>query len=343
MKKYTLALMKLTIFLLPLITVCCHRQPLEDEYYEHVKVPVSINWTKSDLTPQNVTVLFYNETDGKLALEHRFENNPNEIQSYADVPYGKYTVVVFNELRDQIDYVGVRGYETLNTLEFYAKTDPEVKQVKSSTSTSNATTYVKEPDIVAISVVRGFEVKANTNTTPRQLIGLTPERKVGYMDITIHIKGLNNARMPALVDLRNIAGSYFVDTDKNSTTPVACQFMMNNRTYDPESSTDGTISTKVKVFGVLGDRTTVADQPTGHPIALDISLMLVDADKTIINHVVDITDMLTFTGEVNGSISLETELPIPAPLPDVKPEGGDSGFGSDLTDWGIIDVPLVSH
>lgn len=339
MKKHTLSLVILVGLLLTLITVSCHRQPLEDEYYEHVRVPVSINWSKSELTPQNVTVLFYNETDGKLALEHRFENNSNEIQSYADVPYGKYTVVVFNELRDQIDYVGVRGHENLHTLEFYAKTDTEVKKVKSSTSATTAVSYVKEPDIVAISVVRGFEVKANT----RQLIGLTPERKVGYMDITIHIKGLNNARMPALVDLRNIAGSYFVDIDKNSTIPVACQFMMDNRTYDPESTTDGTISTKVKVFGVLGERTSVADQPAGHPITLDISLMLVDADKTIINHVVDITNMLTFTGEVNGSISLETELPIPDPLPDVKPEGGDSGFGSDLIDWGIIEVPLFSH
>lgn len=336
MKNYILLV--LTGLLLTALTVSCHRQPLEDEYYEHVKVPVGIDWSKADITPQNVTVLFYNESDGKLALEHRFENNGNEIQSYADVPYGKYTVVVFNELRDQIEYVGVRGHETLKTLEFYAKTDTEVKKVKSPNSKATDA-YIKEPDIVATSVVRGFEVKAEN----RMLVGLVPERKVGYMDITLHIKGLNNARMPALVDLRNIAGSYFVDTDRNSTAPVACQFMMDNRTYDSESTTDGTISAKVKVFGVLGDRTTTSDQPTSQPIELDILLMLVDADKTIVNHVVNITDMLTFTGEVNGSISLETELPIPSPLPDVEPEGGDSGFGSNLIDWGVIDVPLISH
>lgn len=334
MKTHVINLQLLAALLLSaILTTSCYRQPLEDEGFENQKIPVSIDWSKADIDPQNATLLFYSEADGKLVLEHTFENSHSRIQSYADVPLGTYTVVVFNELRNQINYVGVRGHENLATLEFYAKPDTEVK------ARATTGTYVQQPDIVATAVLRGIKIEKGTQA----LTGIVPERKVGYMDINVHIAGLNNARMPALVDLKNIAGSYFPDTDRNSTDPVACQFMMENRQYDPGSSTDGTISTQIRVFGVLGNRGSVEEQPAEQPITLDILLMLVDADKTIVNHVMNITDLISFTDAINGSISLDTELEVPDPLPEVIPEGGESGFGSDLTEWEGIDIPLTQY
>lgn len=332
-KLFPIRIESLFLSAIVLLTASCQRQALENEKFDNPCIPVSIDWSKADIEPQNATLLFYNETDGRLAMEYSFENNSDRIQAYVDVPLGTYTVVAFNELRGQIDDVGIRGYENLATLEFYAKPDAEVR------ARATADNYVRQPDIVATAIVRRVKIEKGTQA----LMNIVPERKVGNMDIIIHIDGLNNARLPALVDLKNIAGAYFVDADRNSTSPVACQFMMEQRQYDPGSDANGTLSAQIRVFGVLGNRETVDDQPDGQPIQLDILLMLVDKDKTIVNRVVDITQDITFTDAINGSISLDTELEVLDPLPDVEPEGGDSGFGSDLTEWEGIDVPLIQN
>lgn len=72
----------------------CHRRPLEDGYVAKARIPIGAVWTVAGIMPQNVTALFYNQQNGKLALEHRFENNDDRIQTYAEVPAGIYTVVI---------------------------------------------------------------------------------------------------------------------------------------------------------------------------------------------------------------------------------------------------------
>ena len=336
-----------------LIVAACERRPLEDEYSNTALIPVGAIWDVADITPQNVTVLFYNQDDGKLFLEHCYENNINRIQSYVSLPVGNYTVVLFNEIRDQIDYVGIRGHENFSTLEAYSKPDTRVR------SRANGDNYVYEPGVFASSVVNNFEVAADMvhytrdrNTTQdatllssvEKLVDLVPERKVCEINILIRIKGLNNARMPALVDLRNMAGAFFVSTDKNSMESVTYQFTMNNRTYDAGSEKNGTISVKVFTFGVLGNRFGITDQRLEAPVFLDFLLMLVDAEGTIINMVIDITDKIRFSLGKNGSITLYIDLELPEPLPNVVPDvNNGSGFEAKLTDWDTVEVPLVAR
>ncbi|MCS3230420.1 DUF5119 domain-containing protein [Bacteroides thetaiotaomicron] len=135
-----------------LLLLSCHRRPLEETCEDSALIPIGTVWSQADINPQNVTALFYNQDDGKLVLEHRFENNPNRIQTYASVPAGKYTVVIFNELRGQIKGVGIRGYDNFTTLQAYAIPDPTAK----SRSADNS--YAYEPDILASVAVSDFNV-----------------------------------------------------------------------------------------------------------------------------------------------------------------------------------------
>ena len=91
------------------------RRPIEEVVDLRAVIPMGTLWEKAGIVPQNVTALFYSKNDGKLVLEHRFENSANRIQTYAYVPEGGYTVVVFNEIRGQLYGVGIRGYENLST------------------------------------------------------------------------------------------------------------------------------------------------------------------------------------------------------------------------------------
>ena len=344
-----------------LVLVCmpvlysCYRRPLDEECIEYAKIPIGSVWTKADIDPQNVTALFYNRNDGKLALEHRFENSDKVIQSYVNVPIGKYKVVLFNEIRGQINGIGIKGHENLATLEAYLLPDPNPR------TRIAGDTYVRQPEVLASVIVDDFEVTREMvvynhssgagapnpllEAAINALVGLEPERKVHEFNITVHVKGLNNARMPALVDLRDVAESYNFNTDRNTLIPATEQFTMNNRTYDPGSAKNGTISATVYTLGLLGEQPAETAPQRDQPVLLDFLFVLVDAERTLVNQVVDVTDLIDFLPEGHGAATLELYLELPEALPDVEPEGGGggSGFDTELIDWDEIDVPLKTH
>lgn len=333
----------------------CYRRPLDEECIQYAKIPIGSVWTKADIDPQNVTALFYNRVDGKLAQEHRFENSDKVIQSYVNVPVGRYKVVLFNEIRGQINGIGIKGHESLSSLEAYLLPDPNPR------TRIAGDTYVRQPEVLASVIVDDFEVTREmavyTNssssgpanpaleTSVNALVRLLPERKVHEFNITVHVRGLNNARMPALVDLRDVAESYNFDTDRNTLLPATEQFTMNGRTYDAGSVKDGIISTTVYTLGLLGERPADIDPQRDSPVLLDFLFVLVDKDRTLVNQVVDVTDLIEFLPKGHGAATLKLYLELPEALPDVEPEGGGggSGFETELIDWDEIDVPLKTN
>lgn len=357
--KYSLLLAGAWVFL-----ASCQRRPLEDGQIGKARIPIGAVWTVAGISPQNVTALFYNQQDGKLVVEHRFENNGNRIQTYADVPVGTYTVVLFNEIRGQIRGVGIRGYENLATLEAFALPNATPNATPNAApglkpglqSRANDPGYVYEPDILASVMVRGFEVTCEmvsyTQSVPGKavsatmesslevLVGLVPERKVHEFYIVVHVEGLKNARMPALINLQGMAESYGFDPDRNTRIEAIQQFTMNNRTYDAGSNQDGTISAKIHTFGMLGEKPASTDPQATVPVVMDFFFMLVDADKTVVHQQVDVTSSIRYLSQPHGATTLELEMKLPEALPHVDPHGEDSGFNTELVDWEVIDVPL---
>ncbi len=316
-----------------LLLFSCERRPLEDMCQNGNLIPIGTRWTLADIEPQNVTALFYNRDNGKLVVEHRFENTPDRIQTYANVPVGRYTVVIFNELRGQIQGIGIRGYEYLSTLEAYGIANPNFKD------RSNNNAYVYDPEVLASVMVRDFEVR--DGKPDETLVGVEPMRKVHRFNITAHVKGLNNARMPALVDLPGIAESYSFEQDRNTRIAATQQFTMNGRTYDAGSTKDGNISISIYTLGLLNEIPDDINVQVDSPVKLDFLFMLVDAEKTLVRQVVDVTSLIRFRAESHGAATLDVYVELPDPLPDVVPEGNEnSGFGSEVIDWDIIDVPL---
>lgn len=338
----------------------CHRRPLEDGYVAKARIPIGAVWTVAGIMPQNVTALFYNQQNGKLALEHRFENNDDRIQTYAEVPAGIYTVVIFNEIRGQIRGIGIRGHENLATLEAYAIPNPNPSNAPNLkpglTNRANSAGYVYEPDMLAAVLVRDFDVSCEMvsytqdskeqvvnkalESASERLVGLIPERKVHEFNILIHVDGLKNARMPALVDMKGMAESYGFDTDRSTLLAAIQQFTMNNRTYDAGSDQNGTISAKIHTFGMLGETPASTDVQPVEPVIMDFFFMLVDADKTIVHQQVDATSLIRYVPGQHGATTLELEMKLPEALHNVDPQGNDSGFDTELAEWEVIDVPL---
>lgn len=358
--------------------VACERKPIMDECIcdSSLKLPIDIDWTRSDIDLQNVSVLFYDKTSGKLVLEHTYEHNSKDIQSYANLPVGEYNAVVFNELRGQIDYVSCVGYKNFETLKFESNDDDPIRVRTESPVSTTTRSYIKQSGDLAVMTIRDIkvteqtiveaaqvdsdpdseQVSKETHQTLNQLVGVEPVKRNNTIDITIHIEGLDNARMPALADLTNIADGYYPGSDTNSTTPSTIQFTMDNKKFDEGSTTDGTISIQLSAFGAMGSRISTDHYSADTKrIILDVLFKLIDKAQTEVQREMDVTDSIVFTEQEDGSELLtiyasigydpiDPEVdPEVKPLPEVEPEehGENSGFGSSVEDWGDrVIVPL---
>ncbi|MFI3331535.1 MAG: DUF5119 domain-containing protein [Rikenellaceae bacterium] len=341
---------------------CSYQVIMDDCSCDDVaKIPINIDWSISGVVPQNVSVLVYDKASGSLVTEHRYEDNDNAIQSYIYLGEGTYTVVIFNEKRDQIDYLKVRGYESLSTLEFYVSTNTKAK------ARSESDNYLQEPGHMAVKIIDDVEIthelveysqndpdlsavamasesKTQTRVSFESLMNVIPVRKTIELSVTAHIKGLNYAMMPALVDLTNVADSYFVESDMNGLNPGVVQFNMNNRTYDTGSTTEGTIYGSTVILGALGDRvSTLSNTSLQTPIQLDMLFMLLNEELE--TRIVDVTQTLNYTIDEYGNIEMDLYINVDEALPVVESTGSgtDSGFATDLGDWSIIDVPLTNR
>lgn len=340
----------------------CERRPLEEEVRipDGAKVAITIDWEQAEIRPQNVTVLIYKE-EGDLFLETFFENAGASAYTEVYLPTGTYTIIGFNEKRDQIDYVRIRGYENLSTLETYVTTASTTYNTQSK---AKGETLVDQPGPIAVAKeaitvtkedveqFRRNALQANgngskgINKASSLQVTLQPILKTARVNITVHIKGLNNARMPALAELRHMAGGYLIGTDKNTLSPVTTQFMLTNKTYKSPSKTEGILSASITSLGVRGNRESI-DSTTGK-IYLDLAFQLVDKERTVVNYSLDVTNVLKIRTDENQIEIIDLEINRAlfgeVQLPDVIPEGGNneegSGIISDLIDWETVVVPI---
>lgn len=327
-----------------IVLTSCERRPLEDELLSKAKIPIKIYWDLAAIAPKNATVMFYAE-DGSLYKEWRTSSGATYAEGEVELEPGNYTAIAFNELRDQIDYVRMRGWDKLETFEAYVTEN--LNPLYTFSDRIAAERQVNEPGILATCMTKitvtadmlspqistkGMDTKINS------LTDLHPVRKTAQANMKVYVQKLNYAFMPAIAELRHMASSYFFATDRNSLVPVTAQFKMNNRTYASGTKINGTISAVITTFGVLGEWHHTADTPDAK-LYLDIAFMLTNAEKTIVEVSTEITDIIEIIVDERGAVTINIELDT-EPLPEIEPAGNDSGFDTELVDWNKVIIPL---
>lgn len=322
----------------------CQLRIMEDEMPDRITLPITVYWDLAGITPQNVTVLIYGE-DGSLYTERAFENAGISATTKVSLVAGTYTIVAFNEKRNQIDYVRIRGYENLYTLEAYLTT---VSSPYNTSSRVAGEAIVNQPGVLATvmktitvspDVINQFHLQENKSqiveNTLNSLTDLHPVNKTVNIGIKATVIGLNNARMPALSELRNIPSSYSFVSDKSSDETATIQFLMNNRAYEKGSLSDGNISTTLTSFNILGENETVEND-----ILLDVLFQLVDKERTVVSFSNNVIKDMTVTIGTENSVSFDIDIFL-GTLPNVKPEGSsESGMITELTDWDYVEIPI---
>ncbi len=348
--------------------VSCERKDLllECVCQLEARLPIRINWEQLDTPPQNVTVLFYDQTTGALAHTHTYEHNDQEVHSYAGLREGIFTAVVVNEiaLRDgQLKNIEAKGSDKLSTLEFVlSEAQPLVTRQDTDLG------YVGQPDQLAVLVVEDIEIDHNiihimagdilpekysgtdAAVQSHKLLDITPELKTYTLDLSIHVQNLEDSRMNVLSEIHHIASSYYPHGDRNSTTSVRQQFEIGDPVYDAPRSRDGTISVRITSLGALGVRGTMADQPDNASNSLSVNALYMLVDHTDTHESIEdreypnlgsSVEYLMFPSATQIRNHVRIHIADQEPLPDVIPEGETAaGWGSDVTDWDVIEIPL---
>lgn len=260
-----------------LLSSSCRRQ-IEDEVGRVAKVPLTINWSKSnvDVTQMHRVSVWVFPHDGTTPYDIRLQGDVT--QGILELPIGKYSLVVFNETVDPTDWTGLRFVGKEQYATFCALTDLDDFRGIYTSAKTDATTelFRKSPERLASWSVDEFEVTADMVVYTRDLLidqsspsydasardevvkelnkleQIVPMPRVKVVSITARVQNLVSAQKASGAIKGAVAGIN-LSTGKAVLEPVTHMFVLNGRTYDDSANPGhGTLGAVVNVFDVLG-------------------------------------------------------------------------------------------
>ena len=310
-------------------------------------VLVQPNWENAGLEPNGVTVFAYRDSDG--SLYRRFPPVSASEKCYIKLPEGDFSLVVMNDTPEEFGGNMVfTGEENISTLQARGVKD-ENKSSKleahlESKSSSEGSDYcIVDPSPLALSVVRGIHIspeqidyyydRPQNDISADQAIEVKTEQRnvISTVSIKAHVKGLKYARGTTLCYLRGVAAGHCMGLGVNSPDAAAQGFILNNRTFDPGSDSDGTIHASFSSFGLIGDG------KGDDKYYLDINFVLINGESYPLTF--DVSELLSVDVSLSLQLSLSVDLEIE--LPEVVGEEG-GGFNTDISEWidEIVDIPM---
>lgn len=349
--------------LLLLLTASCERRELTEELYQTAKIKVSIDWSEAALDPDNdpdgdlyraSVWLFCKEGpifNGKSYKEYRLNSC---LGGEIEVPIGHYSVLVFNNSVDEFSsYVGFRGTDRYETFEYYAKADTRSSQARNATLPA-----LLEPDVLAAWHLDNLEITPEVVTYTRTRAGeqgsssraseqanslqdVQPTRLTTQCNLQAYARQIKSVST-AQGFLQGMAGSVFLVSGQVSAAPTTVYFTLNHHTYDPGSTTDGTLNGTFNTIGPLADPaatyglqlwftltaayngSTTWPTPPEAPYQFDITEQVLYAES----HTPDL------------AVSLELDIKVGYGLTPDEPEitfptvNQGSGFSAEVEEWG---------
>lgn len=319
------------------LLVSCQREHLYYASSDTATVQVKLDWEAAGLIPNGATVFAYWQNDG--SLYKRFDPFSNAGNGYITLPQGDFTLLAMNDTPEEFEgYVGFVGMDNLNTIQAVGVKDPErTKRMHAylQTKADPEDVCIIEPDTLAVAIIKDVHVTTedidyfydkpedNVNEEEAMVLAVEPKPVFSRVNIRAHVTGLKYAQGTTLSFLRGTAAGTYLGTGINRDDQVSQAFILNNRTYDEGSDSDGTISASFLSFGLAGSN---AQQR----YYLDINFILVNGESYPLTY--DVTDALSV--DVELSLHLQLNLNLEIELPEAMGNGEDDGaFSTDVNPW----------
>ena len=334
----------ISAFILTLVVQSCQMDPLYYATDEKAYVRLNVDWNKTELNPNGLTLYVFDSYTGSKVNGTRISSNPRQIDFALGV--GKYNVVIHNDTEYELENINFENINSFSTFKAAVETTTEskYKSLASKATTSFSTRYTTESDILATAIVKEIEIfpteieyypdkpEAGQYEIVRE-IDATPKRVTEIVDIQVYVKNITSAAGAPRTHLSNMAASYMMGLDRKEDDVVTHEFVLNNRQIDPENSANGTIRKELVSFGPLFLGSGFRYIPM-----LKMNFVLVNEEEHYVE--VDLSKEITtvFDGVQNVHIiRLEVELPVVEGDHEEKPQGG---FNPDIEEWENIEVDL---
>lgn len=328
--------MRVQLFLLLgvlMLLVSCNHHELCYSHPHTAKVRVNVDWSEFvEEDPTGMTVMVYPADGGKpyTVLTHALDG------ASFNLPEGVYHTLAFNQSVSEFGSLEFRQMEKYDKAEVVSATQDS----RWYEGRADGGRVVTQPEWIGSHCEEGAMVTRQMVQAMRQegkyrsgegaeyvLSNLVPQNMVYTVHARVYVEGIYNLRS-ARAALDGMAEGYRFAMARPS--HVSATYLMEEweMTVDKSDPTRGYIDTYLYCFGL----------PDGHQGTADenlftLSVLLVD-NKTVLNFPFMVGDKFE-RGDTSVRLSLNLELELAEPLPDVKPEGGSgSGFDATVEDWG---------
>ena len=326
-------------------------------YHPHVApVRVNVDWSLFTMeNPTGMTAYAYPLHEDDVNIYRFITHKINYIT--LDLEAGSFNTLVFNQSESEYGTLEFRDLEDYNTAQV------SVVQSKSSwmASKSPETKIGSEPEWLAVGRAQSVEVTEemvklaeeeylasrediNTRAVTKvyfDVATVTPISVIKQVEFNVFCGGFYNLRS-VRASIEGMAEGCYLASGANTTGIVAHTIDNWEATENPDDITQGTATATLSTFGI----------PSGHngtpeENKLTVSFLLVD-NKTVVDHVFNIGDILAQFNEMDGSDGeiqkVVVNLELPENLPDVQPvDGSDGGFNVNVDNWGdeiVTEFPI---
>ena len=353
----------------------CVRQELEEDFYSTALIPVRIDWSLTDLDPDNdpngdifsASVWFFPKSGSRYQGAPLVYKLSNPRGQNIEVPIGIYSILIFNNTIDEYSgNVGFRGTDRYETFEYYSKPN-----LASNNTRAGEITPILEPDYLAAWRMDTYEVtpdmvmvtrsmtKANmsesriisADVATKALSAITPLPLTKRVHIVIKVVNINAAKA-AQGNFINTSHSVFLAQGSYTNSASSFVFPLNNRKYLEGSNTVGTIEATFNTFGlregnILGQymlsTTFILNSEYGGSMVYPTppaAPYLFDVTKEFTE---SIASVIVISIGFNAGPGGDPATAIPPELPEGIGAGGNGGglFGISVEEWGEVeDIPV---
>ncbi len=358
----------ITFICLALVLMACEHKELCYMHPHTAPILLKVDWKQflHKEEPTGMTVLVY-EDDGPVAETH-ITAELDSVMLY--LPVGNYHSVVFNQSSPEFGRVSFTGMDHFHTAKvtiepvtgktWYvpphrapeAEDEENAEDAEDSENvdkpekvsrspewigTDTEMDWVVTPEMIALqNEFSQWQAEEQQQRSSRQSMQGTvvawhdPVNIIYTLTVNVHIKGIYNLRS-ARASFSSLSDGYIFSTATRTEDKVTQLMEEWKLSIDDADPTQGLIKSTVQCFGLPPSH-----RGTPSENYFDLELLLVD-NKTILKYPFEVGHKIEQRTDEHGNLLLELEvyLELDDPLPDVKPEGGNSGgFDATVDDWG---------
>lgn len=327
------------------LTTSCKRDHLYYSYGKVANLEINVNSATAissnvELNLNGVSAYVFNSSTGESVGDPIISSDPSKI--ILNLSVGVYDIVVVNDTEYELDNIDFKGTENLSTFTAVITSEEMSKYSVFESRSDNNNRYVTDCDQLVYGLISGITIEETdvayykerptpNNITITKRVDVDLHHATELIDIEVVVEHLTSAASPPRSQLTNMSSGHLFNTATKLDNLVTHEFVLNDRIFDTEEPSTGTIRKQMISFGP--QTLTRSDYTNNHNLVM--SFILNNGET----HLVDlpVNDIMTTSiDDVRTHHAIRATVVLPESI------GGDGEgvFDPDIEEWKDVSVDL---